>query len=374
MIVKWLLIGLGTAAVFLMVESLYFGTLLRRESERTLGLGYYGLSAGGRASYRRRLRIHALLLQPFLRLIGSFSKLDFKQATFQFRGVGGPRGTCSPASFARAADYRPRPDDIIVATQMKCGTTWMQHLVYQILTRGAGDLVETGTALYAVSPWLEGLRSVSVEAAPLIGAGRPSRIIKTHFPVDLAPWSDQARYLYVARHPVSCFASCVDFVAGNAGVFAPPPPVFEDWFRSRDLMWWGTWTGHVNGWWDLAAAKDNVLFVFFEEMKQDLAAVTRQVASFLGVPPLAEAELAETVRKCGFEYMQANQASFEMHPPQLLEVDSALFVKGSADRYRDVPEDVRQRLAAWVVDDLKTSRFPLAARYPDLAKAARPDA
>ena len=55
-------------------------------------------------------------------------------------------------------------------------------------------------------------------------------------------------------------------------------------------------------------------------------------------------------------------------------MDPALFVKGSADRYRDVPDDVRQRLAAWVVDDLKTSRFPLAARYPDLAKAARPDA
>ena len=59
-IVKWLLIGLGTAAVFLMVESLYFGTLLRRESERTLGLGYYGLSAGGRAATEAELMRHHL--------------------------------------------------------------------------------------------------------------------------------------------------------------------------------------------------------------------------------------------------------------------------------------------------------------------------
>lgn len=368
----WLLGGVGTAAVFLMIESLYFGTLLRRESERTLGLGYFGLSADQRAAYRRRLRLHALLLRPFLRLIGSFSKLDFKQATFRFRGVGGPHGSCSPNSFARGADYRPGSDDIIVATQMKCGTTWMQHLVYQILTRGRGDLVETGTALYAVSPWLEGLRSVSLEDAPLIGTERPSRIIKTHFPAALCPWTAQARYIYVARHPVSCFASCVDFVAGNAGVFAPPLAAVETWFRS-DLMWWGTWPDHVNGWSDLAAAHDNVLFLFFEDMKRDLAAVTRRVAEFLGVAPLTDAEVAEVTRKCGFDYMQANQASFEMHPPQLLQVGAEMFVKGTADRYQDVPDEVRARVGAWVVAKMASSSFPLGARYPDVAGAGRPD-
>ena len=368
----WLLGGAGTAAVFLMIESLYFGTLLRRESERTLGLGYFGLSADQRAAYRRRLRLHAQLLRPFLRLIGSFSKLDFKQATFRFRGVGGPRGSCSPASFARGADYRPDSSDVIVATQMKCGTTWMQHLVYQILMRGRGDLVETGTALYAVSPWLEGLRSVSVEDAPLIGAERPSRIIKTHFPAALCPWTAQARYIYVARHPVSCFASCVDFVAGNAGVFAPPLAVLETWFRS-DLMWWGTWPDHVKGWWDLAAAHDNVLVLFFEDMKHDLAAVTRRVAEFLGVAPLTDAEVAEVTRKCGFDYMQANQVSFEMHPPQLLQVGAEMFVKGTADRYQDVPDEVRVRVAARVAAEMVSSSFPLGARYPDVAGAGRPD-
>ncbi len=367
--IRWPFIVVGTTAVLLMMSSLYFGVVLRRESERTLGLGYYGLSAAERAAYRRRLRLHAFLLRPFLFLVGSFSKLDFRQATFRFRGVGGPHGTTSPASFARGAEYQPRAEDVFVATQMKCGTTWMQHLVYQILTRGRGDLVATGRALYAVSPWLEGLRSVSLDGAPLIGTERPSRIIKTHFPAALCPWTDTARYIYVARHPISCFASSVDFVAGNAGALAPAIPVFEAWYRNPELMWWGTWPDHVKGWWDLAQAHDNVLFVFFEDMKQDLSVVARRAAEFLGIAPLTEAELGEVVRQCRFTYMQANQASFEMHPPQLLQVDAEMFVKGSADRYQDVPREVRQRLSAWVADEMKDTAFPLAARYPDVTGA-----
>lgn len=369
-LIRMVLGGLAVVAVLLMMESLYFGTVLRKESERTLGLGYYGLPAAQRAAYRRGLRWKALVLRPFLGLIGLLTKLDFRQATFVFRGVGGPHGTTSPASFARGADWQPRPSDIVVATQMKCGTTWMQHLVYQVLTRGGGNLVESGQALYAVSPWLEGLRSVSMDQAPLVGDERPSRIVKTHFPASLCPWSPDARYIYVARHPLSCFASTVDFVAGNAGTMAPPIATFERWFRDPALMWWGTWPDHVKGWWDRAAAHDNVLFVFFEDMKADLPAVTRRVAAFLGTRPLSETELAETVRKCSFAYMQANQAAFEMHPPQLLQVDAEMFVKGSADRYQDVPEDVRGRLAAWVAAEMEGSSFPLAARYPDVVRGS----
>jgi hypothetical protein len=70
---------------------------------------------------------------------------------------------------------------------MRSGTTWMQHIVYQVLHRGNGDLVETGRELYAVSPLLEGRRSVPIEQAPLLGAERPSQIIKTHLPAGSAP-------------------------------------------------------------------------------------------------------------------------------------------------------------------------------------------
>ena len=32
----------------------------------------------------------------------------------------------------------------------------MQNVVYEVLKRGKGDLVETGGAMYAIAPWIEG--------------------------------------------------------------------------------------------------------------------------------------------------------------------------------------------------------------------------
>jgi aryl sulfotransferase len=246
----------------------------------------------------------------------------------------------------------------------------MQQVVYEVLHRGRGDLVSSGTALYAVSPWLEGRKSVPVEQAPLIGQDRPSRIIKTHFPAQLCPFDRNARYIYVARHPVSCFASCVDFVVTNVGALAPALSAFEEWYCSNELMWWGTWTQHVRGWWERAQNEQNVLYVYFEEMKRDLPGVVRKVAAFLGIAPLTDAEVGLITEKAGFDYMREHQDAFEMHPPHILQTNAALFVSGKADRHRDVPADVRQRILAWSAQELADSDFPLATAYPDAVKTS----
>ena len=54
------------------------------------------------------------------------------------------------------------------------------------------------------------VNSVALRDAPLVGEN-PTRIIKTHLPTKLCPYSEQAKYIYVTRHPVSCFASIVDY-------------------------------------------------------------------------------------------------------------------------------------------------------------------
>ncbi|MBM4188578.1 MAG: sulfotransferase domain-containing protein [Gemmatimonadetes bacterium] len=364
------IVGLIVAALILLLvaQSVHLSSVLKWEDHASRGLGYYGLSLADRRRFKAKLRRQALLLTPILRLSGWTSTMDFRKASHRTRGVAGPLGTTSPASFESAAAYQPRAQDVFVVTQMKCGTTWMQHLVYQIAMRGNGDLVETGTALYAIAPWLEGIRSVPVDQAPTVGTQRPTRIIKTHLPAGLCPFGDQARYVYVARHPVSCFASCLDFIETNVGALAPPVAASEAWYTSPELMWWGTWPDHVRGWWDLARQRPNVLFVYFEDMKKDLGAVARQVADFLGVRSLSEPELARVIEKCSFKYMQEHQDMFEMHPPHVLQTNAALFVKGSADRHQDVPVDVRRRIGAWCVDAMRDSDFPLAERYPDLTR------
>jgi aryl sulfotransferase len=358
---------LGILVGLYVVWTVYLALVLRWEDERTAGLGYYGQGPAGRERFKRRLRLHARLLQPLLAFNSRLTKVKFRAARVRHGAVSFPPGTCSADSLARAVAYRPRADDVFVVTQMKCGTTWMQHVVYEVLHRGNGTIVESGVTMYALAPWLEGRQSVPMDRAEPLGTERASRIIKTHLPVSLCPFSPEARYIYVARHPVSCFASCMDFVATNVGRMAPDLPAYEEWYRSPDLMWWGTWTDHVKGWWARSRQETNVLFVHFEEMKRDLPGIVRKVAAFLGVAPLSEQELARVVEKCGFAYMQEHQDNFEMHPPHILQTNAEMFKRGTADRHKDVPGDVRKRLNAWVVEEMKGSDYPLAAQYPDVA-------
>ncbi|HEY0305229.1 MAG TPA: sulfotransferase domain-containing protein [Longimicrobiales bacterium] len=344
--VWWTLAAVGAFIAWYIAGTMYLAYVLRWEDNQTIGLNYYGRSPAERAAFKRKLRLHARLLQPLLALNSKMARVDFRRARFTHEGISGPAGSCSADSFKRGAEYEARPEDIFVVTQMKCGTTWMQHVVYQVLHRGAGDLVERGATMYATSPWLEGRKSVSLEDAPLVSA-HCRRIIKTHFPAQLCPQSPAAKYIYVARHPVSCFASCIDFVETNVGAMAPELPAYEAWFTSPELMWWGTWADHVKGWWERAQQQDNVLFVYFEEMKRDLPAIAQKVAAFLELPPLSDTELAHVVEKCSFAYMQKHQDNFEMQPPHILQTNAALFVSGKADRHHDVPAEVSARIRSW---------------------------
>ena len=365
-LLTWLAVLAAAIVGFLAVEYVYLAVVLTREDQRTTGLGYYGLPPAERERFRERLRRQATLLSPLLRLLGRFSRFDFTKTSFHHRGIAAPKGTCSGESFALADAYQPGSEDVFVATQMKCGTTWMLHVVYQVLRRGEGDLVETGSTLHAVCPWIEGRKTVSMAGAPLVGQQRPSRIIKTHLPASHCAYAREARYIYVVRHPVSCFASCADFIVENAGRLAPAREQIEQWFCSDAQMWWGTWPVHVEGWWKLSQQHPNVLFVSFEEMKRDLRSVVAKVVGLLEVPALNPQEMELVLRKCSFAYMQEHQEAFEMHPPHLLAADAELFVRGTADRHQDVPEAMRRRLLAWTAERMREQTFPLDRYYPDV--------
>jgi hypothetical protein len=274
--------------------------------------------------------------------------------------------------FERASKYVPRPEDVFVATQMRSGTTWMQQLVYQIVTRGTGDFdVPERSHLYAISPWIDALDSVSMEDAPLVGAPRV-RVVKTHLPTQLCPYAPHAKYIYVARHPVRCFASIVDFNRTLSGPLTPQVATLAGWFCS-DRMYWLPWPRHVDGWWRWADEHDNVLFVHFEQMASDFPAVRDAVAGFLGCALTVE-EKRRIDERCGFRYMQAHEASFEMAPPTMFSVDRGRFMRGAEGsagaRDANVPPAVRDQILAYCRGALAGSAYPAARFYSDLGDSA----
>lgn len=361
----WLIVVLGGAAALAAWQLVHFAAVVAWGEVQTAGERYYTLPPEARRRYKRLLRLHAALLWPLLAVLPRWAPFRFERGSFHADGLAFPRGTCSAESVARAKAWRPDGNDVFVVTPMKCGTTWMQHLVVQVLHRGGRNLAAEGQSLHALSAWLEGTKTVLPEAAPRLGIP-PRRVLKTHLPADACPWSAEAKYIYVTRHPVSCFASCRDFLRTNLGQFAPDLQAMCDWFCGPG-MWWGRWTAHLAGWQRRADCSPNVLLVRFEDMKRDLATVARRVAAHLEAPPLTDEELAAVVGRCSFQAMQRDHEAFEMNPPHLLQTAGQFFMRGTADRHRDVPPDVRRRIETVCRDEARQLGLSLAAFYPELA-------
>lgn len=337
---------------------------MRWYERQTKADAYFRRTAAEREAFRRELAGRSRLVVP-LAVFANRVRPPVRMFGTHFRGVAGPP-QCREG-FAQAAAYRPIASDVFVATQMKCGTTWMQQLVYEVLLRGRGDLSDAGHRhLYALSPWIESSFSVRLADAPRIG-DRKERVIKTHLPVSLCPYGEDARYVYVTRHPVACFASCVDFARMLMGPFTPELPRLADWFCS-DRMWWRSWPEHVDGWWGWSTSRPNVLFVHYEEMLADLPAAVDRVATFLDVR-LEPAERAAVVEKSGFAYMKRHEERFEMSPPTPFSVqgETAFLRSGDRERERDVAAAERERILAFCRERLRGAAYPAAKFYPDLA-------
>ena len=161
---------LALAVALLVANFFYLFWYFRWEARQTTGLAYFGRTSSDRRALKRRIRLYSLPALPLARLLSPLARRQPGLPSFVFEGVAGPVKASSPEVFSKAKQYQPKPEDVFVATQMRCGTTWMQQVVYQIVTRGRGEFRDDGFRhLYAISPWIDAVNSVSMEAAPLVG-------------------------------------------------------------------------------------------------------------------------------------------------------------------------------------------------------------
>jgi hypothetical protein len=329
------------------------------------GTRYFGLTSQGRRELGERIRRRGRFVHALARFLAARRPLPEPFGGLRLPGETARPLQCRRSDFRRAMRYRAEACDVFVVTQMKCGTTWMQQLVYETILRGHGDLGDDGQRhIYAVSPWIESSWAVSMESAPRLGE-RGLRVIKSHMPVKLLPVGERAHYIYVTRHPVACFASCADFIGMMAGPLTSSREKLLEWFCS-DRMWWSPWPDHVDGWWRASQVHPNVLFVHFEEMLADLPATVDRVAGFLGVSLTAE-ERAEVVRKSGFDFMKRHEERFSMAPPTPFSVAGEFLRSGKADRDADVLARERETIVAFCRERLRGAAYPAARFYPDIA-------
>ena len=269
-------------------------------------------------------------------------------------GVKWPRKTRevqNPVSDStRWNDFRYRPDDIVIVTWGKTGTTWMQQIVGQIVCGAPDDLWPVFD-----SPWLD-MRIFPIdEVLGGLEAQTHRRFIKTHLPIDALVCSPSAKYIYVARdardvvwsaynHHASFTQEALDAFNHTPGLVGPPlglPTMSVREYYLYFLEHGGTLPGfltdfwdHVQGWWDVRTAP-NVLLVHFNGLKTDLAHEVRRIARFLDVD-ISGRQMATILEHCSFDYMRRAFSKVDLLQKFFTGGGETFIHKGTNGRWRDV--------------------------------------
>jgi aryl sulfotransferase len=230
----------------------------------------------------------------------------------------------------RWAHYAPRPDDIVIATAPKCGTTWMQQIVSLLVFQSAAP-----RELQNTSPWID-MRAPPIAAVTAaIEAQTHRRFLKSHLPYDAMPVYDEVRYIHVARDGRDAFMSwhnhashysefsiAVQNAAGMAdetiGRPVPRPAespheYFNVWMTEgpesllADDFPATRYFEIEKSYWKARGAP-NLLLVHYSDLKADLGGEMRRIARFLDIDVSASL-WPDLVQAAGFDSMRRNGAA-----------------------------------------------------------------
>ncbi|XP_045837023.1 sulfotransferase 1C2 [Meles meles] len=229
------------------------------------------------------------------------------EGQLQLREVSGiPLQASTVDNWSQIQNFEAKPDDLLICTYPKSGTTWIQEIVDMIEQNGDVEKCQRAIIQHR-HPFIEWARPPQPSGVEKAKAMPSPRILRTHLPTQLLPpsfWENDCKFLYVARNAKDCMVSYYHFQRMNQ--ILPDPGTWEEYFETfiSGKVGWGSWFDHVKGWWDI---KDRyqILFLFYEDMKRDPKHEIQKVMLFMG-KNLDETVLDKIVQETSFEKMKEN--------------------------------------------------------------------
>ncbi|KAL4645946.1 cytosolic sulfotransferase 3-like isoform X1 [Arapaima gigas] len=233
-------------------------------------------------------------------------------------------------------NFKARPDDILIATYPKAGTTWVSQILDLIYFAKTDPERLVSVPIYQRVPFLEckfpGLTPGAEMADKMTSS---PRIIKTHFPVQFVPksfWDQNSKIIYMARNAKDNVVSYFHFdrmnsVEPDAGDW----PSFLQRFQEGNMVF-GSWYDHVKNWWEKKQSKSNILYMFYEDLAEDTDREIKRICSFLGISPSKE-EIEYVKAQVDFDTMKNNRmANYSTFNDMDFKI-SPFMRKGKVDRH-----------------------------------------
>ncbi|XP_048373598.1 sulfotransferase 1C1-like [Sphaerodactylus townsendi] len=250
-----------------------------------------------------------------------------RAAPVEVEGVPFHRETAE--NWSRLWTFEARPDDLLISTYPKAGTTWIEEIVDMV--QHGGDSQKCARAptheripfidLFLPKPLVSGLEDAEVMPSP--------RTIKTHLPVQLLPpsfWEQNCKVIYVARNAKDNAVSYFHFHRMNQGL--PDPGTWDQFLEAflAGKVQWGSWFDHVRGWWE-AKKRHPILYLFYEDMKEDPPREIQKVAQFLGLE-LTAPVLKRITQHTAFDNMKNNpMANYSSIPSVIMDHTVSPFMR-----------------------------------------------
>ncbi|KAL2927649.1 Cytosolic sulfotransferase 17, partial [Bienertia sinuspersici] len=220
--------------------------------------------------------------------------------------------------------FVPKPEDVILGTLPKVGTTWFCALLFTTINRTRYDF-STHPLLtinsHDLVPHAE-FKSLKNPSNPNINSSS-KLLLGTHMPYMMLPKSvgdSGCKIVYVCRNPMDDFVSLFHY-ANKVRPQELPPLELEEAFDMfcNGVSLYGSYWDHVLG--CLKASietPDKVCLVKFEDMKKQPILVLKKNAQFVGCPFSSQEEENGVVQKivdfCSFESLTSLEVNSSSVP------------------------------------------------------------